>query len=325
MQSVFPALSIEKNWFTEGPCADLFAEMSFEVPTLSPSPATRGRLCIHTITTKQLSLERCLEEFPKRGATGITIWRQALEGRGVSGVAQQVRNAGMEVVSLCRGGFFPAADARSRQAAVDDNLRAIEQAHAIGAPLLVLVCGAVPGQPLEESRRQITAGIAAVLPAAFEAGVRLAIEPLHPMYADDRSAVNTLRQARQICDALGSPVSLGIAVDAYHVWWDPELEEQIGLAGRERRLFAFHICDWLTPTTDLLNDRGLMGDGCINLGELSEWVDAAGFTGYREVEIFSNRWWAADPGVFLDAIAARYRGIYQKVTNPERSFTDSLL
>jgi sugar phosphate isomerase/epimerase len=323
LQSVFPVVVIGKNWFTDRLGAVLVNSMSFQAPSPAPSPVTGGRLCIHTITTKQLALERCLEEFPKRGATGITIWRQALEGRSLPGVAQQVRDAGLEVVSLCRGGFFPAADAASRRAAVDDNLRAIEQAHGIGAPLLVLVCGAVPGLPLEESRRQIADGIAAVLPAALEAGVRLAIEPLHPMYADDRSAVNTMRQAREICDALGSPASLGIAVDAYHVWWDPELEEQIALAGREHRLFAFHICDWLTPTTDLLNDRGLMGDGCINLRGMSAWVDAAGFTGHREVEIFSNRWWAADPGAFLDAIASRYQGIYGSATTSTLGSTET--
>ena len=217
------------------------------------------RLCVHTITTKPLSLEECLVEFPQRGVSGITIWRQALEGRELGAVARQTRDAGLEVVSLCRGGFFPAATAAGRQTAIDDNLKAIEQAHAVGAPLIVLVCGAVRGQPLVESRKQIAEGIAAVLPAAEQAGVKLAIEPLHPMYADDRSAVNTMRQAHEICDALGSPKAVGIAVDVYHVWWDPELKAQIDLAGQTGRLHAFHICDWRTPTTDLLNDRGLMG------------------------------------------------------------------
>jgi sugar phosphate isomerase/epimerase len=200
--------------------------------------------------------------------------------------------------------------AGERQRAIDDNLLAVEQAHALGAPMVVLVCGAVPGQSLVESRKQIADGIAAVLPAAAQAGVRLAIEPLHPMYADDRSAVNTMRQAHEICDVLGSPEFLGIAVDAYHVWWDPELEGQIARAGQTGRLLAFHICDWLTPTGDLLNDRGLMGEGCINLREMSDWVDAAGFTGHREVEIFSNRWWAAGPHRFLAEIASSYRRIY---------------
>jgi len=269
-----------------------------------------NRLCVHTITTKPLSLEQCIEQFPKRGVTGITIWRQALEGRDLTAVARQTREAGLEVVSLCRGGFFPAATIGARQSAIDDNLKAIEQAHAIGAPLIVLVCGAVPGLPLVESRKQIADGIAAVLPIAEQAGVRLAIEPLHPMYADDRSAVNTMRQAHEICDTLGSPKSVGIAVDVYHVWWDPELKSQINLAGQTGRLHAFHICDWKTPTTDLLNDRGLMGEGCINIHEISSWVEAAGFSGHREVEIFSNRWWSGDQGDFLDKIAASYGELY---------------
>lgn len=268
------------------------------------------RLCVHTITTKPLSLEECLVEFPRRGISGITLWRQALEGRDLEAVARQTREAGMDVVSLCRGGFFPSASTAGRQAAIDDNLKAIEQAHAVGAPLIVLVCGAVPGQPLAESRKQITEGIAAVLPAAEQAGVKLAIEPLHPMYADDRSAVNTMRQAHEICDALGSPKSIGIAVDVYHVWWDPELKAQIDHAGQTGRLHAFHICDWKTPTTDLLNDRGLMGEGCINIREISDWVDATGFIGPREVEIFSNRLWATDQREFLDKIAESYAGLY---------------
>lgn len=268
------------------------------------------RLCVHTITTKPLSLEDCLVQFPQRGVSGITIWRQALEGRNLGTVARQVRDAGLEVVSLCRGGFFPATTPAGRQTAIDDNLKAIEQAHAIGAPLIVLVCGAVPGQSLVESRKQIAEGIAAVLPAAEQAGVKLAIEPLHPMYADDRSAVNTMRQAHEICDALGSPIAVGIAVDVYHVWWDPELKAQIDLAGQTGRLHAFHICDWKTPTTDFLNDRGLMGEGCINIKQISDWVDATGFTGHREVEIFSNKWWSVDQNEFLDQIASTYARLY---------------
>ncbi|MCB1276617.1 MAG: sugar phosphate isomerase/epimerase [Prosthecobacter sp.] len=262
------------------------------------------------MTTKPLSLEQCLAEFPKRGVSGITIWRQALEGRDLSAVKRQTADSGMEVISLCRGGFFPSATAAGRQAAIDDNMKAIEQAHAIGAPLIVLVCGAVPGQPLTESRKQIADGIAAVLPAAEQAGVRLAIEPLHPMYADDRSAVNTMRQAHEICDALGSPKSDGIAVAVYHAWWDPELKSQNDLAGQKGRLHAFHICDWKTPTADLLNDRGLMGEGCIDIREISDWVDATGFTGHREVEIFSNKWWSSDQNDFLDQIASSYAQLY---------------
>lgn len=274
-----------------------------------------NRLCVHTVTTKPLSLEQCLVDYPRRGISGVTIWRQALEGRDLAAVAAQVRDAGLEVVSLCRGGFFPAETPAGRQAAIDDNLRAIEQAHGLGAPLVVLVCGADPGMKLAESRKWITEGIAAVLSTAEQAGVKLSIEPLHPMYAADRSAVNTMRQAHEICDALDSP-AVGIAVDAYHVWWDPNLQAEIALAGRIGRLHAFHICDWLSPTNDLLEDRGLMGEGCIDLHEISGWVDAAGFAGFREVEIFSRRWWAADQGVFLDEIAARYAELYNCEHSP---------
>ncbi len=268
-----------------------------------------NRLCIHTVTTKPWSLTQCIAEFSKRGVSGISIWRQTLEGRDLGEVRRQTQDAGLDVISLCRGGFFPATSNAGRQAAIDDNKRAIEQAHAIGAPLVVLVCGAVPGQSLRESRKHITEGIAAVLPDSEQAGVKLSIEPLHPMYADDRSAVNTMRQAHEICDALGSSNSLGIAVDVYHVWWDPELQMQIELAGQTGRLHAFHICDWITPTTDLLNDRGLMGEGCINIREISDWVDAAGFTGHHEVEILSNKWWAIDQNVFLEKIVSSYTGV----------------
>ena len=280
--------------------------MSLRLYATQNMPLKLNRLCIHTATTKPWSLEQCLAEYPKQGATGISIWRQAIEGRDLNVAKRQVNDAGLEVVSLCRGGFFAAASNAGRQSAIDDNLRAIDQANAIGATMVVLVCGAVPGQSLIESRQQITDGIAAILPAAKSAGVKLAIEPLHPMYCDERSAVNTMRQANAICDSLGSPDHLGIAVDTYHVWWDPELEEQIAAAGRAKRLFAFHICDWKTPTTDLLNDRGLMGEGCINIQEISDWVDATGFTGHREVEVFSNQWWAADQHDFLKQIIASY-------------------
>ncbi|MFO0944315.1 MAG: sugar phosphate isomerase/epimerase family protein [Pirellulales bacterium] len=267
-------------------------------------------LCVHTITTKPLAIEQAIPEYARRGITGITVWRQAIESLALGQVKHQISDSGLSVVSLCRGGFFPATSIEGRQKAIDDNLLAIEQAAAIGAPLIVLVCGAVPGMPLSEARKRIADGIDAVLPAARAAGVKLAIEPLHPLYADDRSAVNTMKQAHEICDALGSPDSLGIAVDVYHVWWDDDLRNQLMLAGSTGRLLAFHICDWLTPTRDLLNDRGLMGDGCIDIRQISQWVREAGFEGFREVEIFSNRWWAEDQGKFLDAIVERYKQLY---------------
>ena len=269
------------------------------------------RLCLHTVTTKPWSTEECIRNFAAAGVGGITFWRYNLDGRDSATVGRQAREAGLDIVSLCRGGFFPAQEAADRQKAIDDNKLCIDQAQALGAPLIVLVCGAVPGQSLAESRKQITDGIAAVLPHAQAAGVKLAIEPLHPMYADDRSAVNTMRQAHEICDALGSPSHLGIAADVYHIWWDPELKAMIDLAGRTERLHAYHICDWKTPTTDLLNDRGLMGEGCINIPEISQWVDNTGFTGHREVEIFSTKYWAMDQDEYLAKVTGAYQDLYR--------------
>jgi len=264
-----------------------------------------SRFCLHTITTRPWSIEQAIDEYAQAGVRGITVWRQWLEGHDPARVGEKIRAAGMQVVSLCRGGFFPAQDAEGRQRAIDDNLRAIDEAAALCAPLVVLVCGAVPGQPLEVSRDQIAEGILAVLPHAEAAGVKLSVEPLHPMYADTRSAINTLRQANEMCDRIGSPL-LGVTVDAYHVWWDPELRPQIERCGREGRLFSFHVCDWRTPTEVLLNDRALMGEGCINVRQIRGWVEEAGFQGFIEVEIFSNRYWAMDQNVFLDMIKEAY-------------------
>lgn len=225
-------------------------------------------------------------------------------------MGQNLRAAGIEVVSLCRGGFFPATSGMGRQKAIDDNLKAVEEAEALGAPLIVLVCGADPGQPLHESRKQITDGIRATLDRAKcwgsgQTNVKLGIEPLHPMYADTRSAINTIRQANQMCDEIDSPL-VGVVVNVYHLWWDPELKSELERCGRAGRLFAFHACDWRTPTEDLLYDRGLMGEGCINVPQIRGWVEDNGFDGFVEVEIFSNRYWAMDQDEFLEKIKDAY-------------------
>jgi sugar phosphate isomerase/epimerase len=264
-----------------------------------------SRLCIHTITTKPWSLDEAVPRYAAAGVKGITVWRQALEGRDVAASGRLIREHGLSIVSLCRGGFFPALGAADRAKAIDENRRCIDEAAALGAPMIVLVCGAVPGQSLVESRRQITAGIAAILPHAQAAGVKLAIEPLHPMYANDRSAVNTLAQARAMCRELASPF-VGIAADVYHLWWDDTLEAELKASGREGSLFAFHICDWRTPTLDFLNDRGLMGEGCIPIHQIRGWAEEAGFRGFNEVEIFSNRLWAGDQAQFLKDITRAY-------------------
>ncbi len=264
-----------------------------------------SRLCLHTITTKPWSLDEAIVRYAKSGVKGITVWRQAIEGRDPAERGRFIHDHGLSIVSLCRGGFFAASTGDDRQRAIDENRRCIDEAAALGAPLIVLVCGSSPGQSLAESRRQIADGIAAVLPHAAAAKVRLAIEPLHPVYAADRSAVNTMAQAREICRQLKSPW-VGIAVDVYHVWWDDHLEQEIKASGREGSLFAFHICDWRTPIADVLNDRGLMGEGSIPIRQIRGWVEEAGFSGFNEVEIFSNRLWATDQAEFLAKIQAAY-------------------
>jgi sugar phosphate isomerase/epimerase len=237
---------------------------------------------------------------------GITVWRDALEGRNVAHTGQMLRDHNLTIVSLCRGGFFAGTDSNKRRDALDDNRRAIGEAYELGTDKMVLVCGADPAQSLEDSRKQIYDGIAAILPDAEAAGVRLAVEPLHPMYADSRSAINTLKQANDLVDALSSSVA-GVAVDVYHLWWDPDLESEIARCGRQGHLLAFHISDWKTPTTDLLNDRGLMGEGCIPLKKIRGWVEATGFDGFIEVEIFSDTYWQEDQSEYLYRIVKAYK------------------
>ncbi len=217
--------------------------------------------------------------------------------------------------------MFPADTAAARQHALDDNRRAIDAAKTLNAACLVLVVGGLPGaldghpahKDLAAARRDVHDGIAASLEYARSLGMPLAIEPLHPMYAADRACVNTLEQALDLCDAIdprpagAGPGDLGVAVDVYHVWWDPKLEQQIARAGRQR-LLAFHVCDWLVPTRDLLNDRGMMGDGVIDIPRIRGWVEAAGYQGYSEVEIFSaENWWRREGGEVLDTCISRHR------------------
>lgn len=267
--------------------------------------ADYSKLCIHTITNKPWSIEEIIDNYSQNGVSGVSVWRNVLENRNPAGVGRKIKDSGLSIVSLVRGGFFPAINTEDRKKAVEENLRIIDEACALDAPLIVLVCGASVGQPLEESRRQIQDGIEAILPHALACKVKLAIEPLHPMYADDRSAINTIKQANDMCDEINSPY-LGVAVDAYHLWWDPDLESEIERCGKNGKIFAFHICDWKTPTEDLLNDRGLMGEGCIPLRKIRGWVEKAGFNGFNEVEIFSNKWWAEDQNAFLDEIKKAY-------------------
>jgi sugar phosphate isomerase/epimerase len=268
-------------------------------------PSDLSKLCLHTVTTKPWDIEQAAQQYARSGVKGITVWRNALEGKNIRQTGQMLRNQGLSIVSLCRGGFFPSKESAKRKEAVDENRKAIDEAAELGTDLLVLVSGSDPSQSLEESRKQIQEGISAILPDAAAAGVRLAVEPLHPMYADSRSAINTLKQANDLAEIVHS-TWLGVAVDIYHLWWDPTLKEEIMRCGSNKHLFAFHVCDWKTPTLDMLNDRGLMGEGCIPIKKIRSWVEAAGFSGFNEVEIFSNEYWKQDQSAFLKSIIYAY-------------------
>lgn len=273
------------------------------------SPITDlSRLCIHTVTTKPWPLATAAKAYAAAGIKGITVWRDAAQNHpdGIKAAGHVCRSEGLEIVSYVRGGFFTALDAAGRQKAIDENKRIIDEAAQLGAPLIVLVCGATPGQSLFTSRAQISEALAAVLPHARANGIKLGIEPLHPMYADSRCAVNSMTQALDMSLALKDD-HIGVTVDVFHLWWDDWLEAEIARCGREGKLFSFHICDWKNQPCDMLNDRGLMGEGVIDVPGIRGWVEATGFRGYNEVEIFSNRYWAMDQGEFLKQIVAAYR------------------
>lgn len=283
-------------------------------------------LSINTATLRkqqgvEVPLDRIIDQCAAQGVRAISPWRDQVAAVGLEQVARQLKALSMELSGYCRGGFYPAADAAGLRAALDDNRRAIDEAKTLNAPCLVLVVGALPGalqgkpayKDIARARGEVRDGIAASLEYAREVGMPLAIEPLHPMQAAERACVNTLEQALDLCDELdpqptkgndgktqpaAAPAALGVALDVYHCWWDPKLQAQIARAGQgsRSRLQAYHVCDWLAPTRDLLNDRGMMGDGVVELRKLRGWVEAAGYDGYSEVEIFSTLDWWLRPG-----------------------------
>jgi sugar phosphate isomerase/epimerase len=257
------------------------------------------KLSLNTATIrKQWTLAQAIDGCTRHGIEGISPWRDQVAQMGLREAVREIKARNLAVTGLCRGGFFTAPDWR------DDNRRAIEEAHALGAQCLVLVVGGLPAgsKDLHSARKAVEEGIAAILPEARAAGVPLAIEPLHPMQAAERACINTLEHALDLCDRLGD--GIGVAVDVYHVWWDPKLQSQIERAGK--RVLAYHICDWLVPTRDLLNDRGMMGDGVIELPLIRSWVEAAGYRGFQEVEIFSELdWWRRDADEVLRTCVER--------------------
>lgn len=254
-------------------------------------------LSINLATVRQQwNVIQAAEACARLGIPAVDPWRDQVAAVGLDEAVRAIKGNGLRVSGYCRGGMFPAPDAAGRQAAIDDNKRAIDEAAALGAECLVLVVGGLPkgSRDIAAARQMVADGIAAILPHARANKMPIAIEPLHPMYAGDRACVNTLGQALDMAEQLGADV--GVAIDTYHVWWDPELEAQIERAGKAKRIFAYHVCDWLVPTRDLLLDRGMMGDGVIDLPRIGGWIDKAGYRGLTEVEIFSAQDWWTKPG-----------------------------
>lgn len=265
------------------------------------------RLSLNTATVRQQwTLDKIIDGCARHEIRGISPWRDQVQALGLERTAQLIRSNELTVSGYCRGGMFPGVDDAARRAADDDNRRAVDEALAVNAACLVLVVGGLPGdsKDIAGARSQVRDGLGRLLDYSRRAGMPLAIEPLHPMYAADRACVNTLAQANDLCDELGDD-GLGIAVDLYHTWWDPQFYAQIERAGR-KRILGFHICDWLVPTRHLLLDRGMMGDGVIDIRAARLAVEALGYTGAHEVEIFSQEWWQRDPDTVLAICKARH-------------------
>ena len=274
-------------------------------------------LSLNTATVrKQGDLLAIVDACARQNIRAIDPWRDQVAAVGLERAVRAVRDAGLELSGYCRGGMF-VADAAHRAAARDDNRRTVDEAKALGAPCIVLVVGGLPqysrpgsvaSKDIAAARTQVHDAIAEMLDYAREANMPLAIEPLHPAYAADRACVNTTRQALDICDAIDPKRTgmLGVALDVYHIWWDFELMDQIARAGKDR-LLAFHVCDWLVPTKDFLNDRGMMGDGVIDIRSVRAAVEAQGFEGYSEIEIFSEDWWKKPMDEVLRTCIERHR------------------
>jgi sugar phosphate isomerase/epimerase len=276
-------------------------------------------LSLNTATVrKQGDLAQIIDACARHGIRGIDPWRDQVAAIGLDRAVRAVRDAGLELSGYCRGGMFT-SDVARRIEVRDDNRRAIDEAGALGAPCIVLVVGGLPqysrpgsaaSKDIVGARARVDDAIAEMLVYARNAKMPLAIEPLHPAYAADRACVNTTMQALDICDRLDPQRTgtLGVALDVYHIWWDPELLPQIARAGQDR-LLAFHVCDWLVPTKDILNDRGMMGDGVIDIRSLRSAVEAEGFSGYCEIEIFSNGWWEKPIDEVLQTCIQRHRTV----------------
>ncbi len=242
-------------------------------------------------------IEDVIEAVAHAGFGGIAPWRREIEGREVPAIAKRIRATGLNVTGYCRSTYIPAADHASFLTNIGANKRAIDDAATLGAYSFVMVVGGLPAgsKNIASARQQVAEGTAVLLEYGKSVGVRIALEPLHPVYAADRSCLALLSEALDLCDIIeGSTADpwLGVCADVYHIWWDPNLKRDIARAGTAKRIFGFHVCDWLVPTKDVLNDRGMMGDGIIDVPTIRADVEAAGYNGLIEVEIFSSEnWW----------------------------------
>ena len=265
--------------------------------------ADRARLSLNTITVRdRWTLAQCIEGCARHGIRAIDPWRDKIAEYGLANTVRHLRDAGVRASGVCRGGLFTAGD---RRAAFEENRRAIDETAALGGDCLVIVCGGLPAgsKDLPAARALVADALAELLPHARAAGVTLALEPLHPMTCADRSVLATTAQALRLAEALGEGV--GIALDVYHIWWDPALEASIAAAAG--RIAAFHVCDWLVPTRDLVFDRGMMGDGVIDIAHIRALVEQAGYGGPIGVEIMSQLdWWRRDPDDVLCVAGERF-------------------
>lgn len=257
----------------------------------------------------QAPIGRVIDAIAQHGFAGIAPWRREMEGQNLKAVAQQIRDSGLEVTGYCRSTYIPANTRAEFAANIEDNKLALNDAAELGAQSFVMVVGTL--RDLSSARQQVREGVAMLLEHARTLNVKLALEPLHPVYAADRSCITLAEEALDMCDVIEGLVvdpQLGIFVDAYHLWWSANLEHDIKRAGKAKRIFGFHVSDWLNPTTDILNDRGMMGDGVIDLKSIREMVEAAGYQGLIETEIFStHNWWKRPMEETLGVIRERIK------------------
>jgi sugar phosphate isomerase/epimerase len=272
------------------------------------TPPDLSRFSINQMTVKQLSLPELVSACGESGVTQVGLWREPVQEYGVTETAKLIREADLTVTTLCRGGFFTATDPEARAAALADNRRAVEEAATLGTDTLVLVSGGLPlgSKDLRAARERIADALAELGPYAEQHGVRLAIEPLHPMYASDRCVVSTLTQALDLAERFPAH-QVGVTVDTYHIWWDDQAPAQIARAGAGGRIHTFQLADWVTPLPEgVLNGRGQIGDGAIDMREWRGYVEAAGYSGPIEVELFNDELWARDGREVLAETVERF-------------------